>query len=178
MTDQILTKVEIEEQEGDIDTPLIVDEDLTDMESAVELAELVEPMAETMSNGLVQQLYHLINQVRRQHGKRDLRPNGQLQRAAQYHSEYMANHNCFSHQCSGEAHFKSRIAATGYRPGRCAENIGAGYKSAQRAVDRWMKSPGHRKNLLGDYKEMGCGYAYRGGTRYKSYWTFNAASPR
>lgn len=178
MTEDVLINQEIKEQESDIGTPLTVDGDSISRVSAVELAEIAEPMSHTMSNDMVEQLYQIINQVRAQHGQGNLSPNGQLQKAAQYHNNYMVNHHCFSHQCPGEAHFKGRISATGYRPGPCAENIGAGYKSAQQAVDRWMNSPGHRKNLLGDYVEMGCGYTYRTGTRYKSYWTFNAASPR
>lgn len=177
MTNEIYTNLETEEQEGDIGAPLTMEDGSTSMKPAIELATIAEPTPHAVGDDIVQHLYQLINQVREQYGKGMLHPNGQLQQAAQYHSDYMANHHCFDHQCSGEAHFKSRILATGYRPGPCAENIGLGQRSAQQVVNRWMNSPGHRRNLLGNYVDMGCGYAYRHDTG-KSYWTFDAASPR
>jgi uncharacterized protein YkwD len=33
-------------------------------------------------------------------------------------------------------------------------------------VDGWIKSPGHRRNLLGDFNSMGTAFANRGGLWY------------
>jgi uncharacterized protein YkwD len=38
-----------------------------------------------------------------------------------------------------------------------AENIAAGQKSAAQVIQSWMDSPGHRKNLMGDYYSAGVG---------------------
>ncbi len=179
MTNEIRTNFDTEEQAVDIGAPLTIEDNSTSMEEpAVELTAIAEPTPDAVSDPIIQQLYQLINEFRAQQGKGALRLNDQLQQAAQSHSDYMANHNCFEHQCAGEANPKSRISATGYRARSYGENICAGYKSAQRAVEAWKNSPPHRKNLLGDYADMGCGYAYRADTHFKSYWTFDTASPR
>src|SRR4051794_37720864 len=44
----------------------------------------------------------LVNKKRAQHGRAALSMNPRLETAAQRHSEYMENHHCFSHQCTGE----------------------------------------------------------------------------
>lgn len=177
MTNEIHTDLDMEDQEGDIGTPLMAAEDSTAIEPMVKLQVIAEPTPDAVSDPIIQQLYQLINEFRAQQGKGALRPNGQLQQAAQYHSDYMANHNCFEHRCAGEASPRARIAATSYSASQWAENIAAGYKSAKNTVEGWKKSPGHRKHLLSDCTEMGCGYAYRTGTRFKSYWTYDVASP-
>jgi len=38
-----------------------------------------------------------------------------------------------------------------------AENVADGVKSARQAVDLWLQSPGHRKNIEGNYNETGVG---------------------
>lgn len=50
-----------------------------------------------------------------------------------------------------------------------AENIAWGYKSPEAVMEGWMKSSGHKKNLLNKkYKSIGIGCFYKGG---KWYWT-------
>ena len=50
-------------------------------------------------------------------------------------------------------HFKTlRIAA---------ENVASGPMSAREVVDGWLRSPGHRKNIEGDFKLTGIGLATR-----------------
>jgi uncharacterized protein YkwD len=40
------------------------------------------------------------------------------------------------------------------------ENLAKGYSDAKTVVDAWMKSPGHRANILNpDYKQFGVGQA-------------------
>lgn len=174
MTDKIYTDQELEEQESSIEVSLTPEDEEVSAELATELTALAEPAPRAANDDLLPQLYQIINQVRAQYGKGQLRPNAQLQRAAQYHSNYMANHNCFSHQCAGEARFIQRIRAAGYRSGAAGETIGAGQRTAQSIVNAWLKSPPHKKILLGNYVHMGGGYAYRAG---RAYWTCDFASP-
>ena len=53
-----------------------------------------------------------------------------------------------------------------------------GYSSPEGVVQGWMKSPGHKANILGaDYTEIGVGYAFGEACDYGSYWTAVFASP-
>jgi hypothetical protein len=55
-----------------------------------------------------------------------------------------------------------------------AENIAAGQGSPEAAMNSWMNSEGHRKNLLDPRaKEIGVGHVFAGGTRYGHYWVQN-----
>lgn len=50
---------------------------------------------------------------------------------------------------------KEKIAFT-----KAAENIASGHKTPEFVVERWLKSKGHRKNILGkDYRFIGIGKA-------------------
>ena len=44
------------------------------------------------------------------------------------------------------------------------ENVGNGTTSPQAIMTAWMNSTGHKANILGDYREIGVGYA-------NLYWT-------
>jgi uncharacterized protein YkwD len=48
------------------------------------------------------------------------------------------------------------------------ENIAAGQKSAAEVVKDWMNSPGHKANILGDYKYIGVGVVEKNGRLYWS----------
>lgn len=52
------------------------------------------------------------------------------------------------------------------------ENIAAGRADPVSTVEQWMKSEGHRKNILGDkYTHIGIGYYYNPDTEYGYYWS-------
>ena len=41
----------------------------------------------------------------------------------------------------------------------------------EEVVAQWMRSPGHRANILNkDYKELGVGYCRKEDTEYTHYW--------
>jgi uncharacterized protein YkwD len=89
----------------------------------------------------------LSNQARVKAGCKSLRVNSNLLWAARGHSKYMAQTGRFSHIGTGGSTFVSRAKAAGYTAAR-SENIAWGYSSARDIVNAWLKSPGHRKNLL------------------------------
>jgi uncharacterized protein YkwD len=73
--------------------------------------------------------------------------NAQLTTSARGHSAWMAQTGNFSHTGRSGSNFVARSKAAGYtRPS--AENIAYGYRTASAVVDGWMKSPGHRANIL------------------------------
>lgn len=107
----------------------------------------------------------LLNKERRARGMGRLKQHRDPRRAAKRHSRMMVEKRCFSHVCPGERDLVGRLSATGYLPCRCswgvAENIayGKGRGSSPRGIVRgWMRSPGHRANVLNrSYEHVGVG---------------------
>ncbi|MEV6298628.1 CAP domain-containing protein [Actinoplanes sp. NPDC051861] len=109
----------------------------------------------------------LINVERSKNGCAALTVNAALTKAARGHSTYMAQSGSFSHTGKGGTSFSARIKTAGYaKPG--AENIAWGYRTGSDVVKGWMKSPGHRANIVNcKLKTVGVGAVYStGGTPY------------
>ncbi|WP_280444785.1 CAP domain-containing protein [Nocardia brasiliensis] len=125
------------------------------------------PSAESPADAVIS----LTNDERAKAGCPALRAESHLTQAAQGHSEDMAAGNFMDHN-SSKGDPGARIRAAGYKPQTWAENIAAGYQSADDVVDGWMNSPGHRANILNcGLRDIGVGYAKaRNGTPY---WTQN-----
>lgn len=121
------------------------------------------------------QLVRLTNQERINNGIPPLKAASELMNSAQYHSRWMANHDCFNHDCPGEATWVQRVQTAGYLSWTAlGENLAAGYPTASGVVAAWMSSPGHRNNMLSpDFREAGGGYAFNGGSTYYHYWTLD-----
>lgn len=108
----------------------------------------------------------LVNRERTSRGLRRLRANRRLERAARGHSQHMVDAKFFSHDSPGGASLLDRVRNRGYnsRGGMTVgENIAWGsgsYATPAGIVDSWMKSPGHRANILRrGFKEIGVGVA-------------------
>lgn len=90
-----------------------------------------------------------------------------LVRAARNHSAWMARTGTFSHVGAGGSTFVSRIRAADFgRP--LSENIAYGYRTGADVINAWMRSPGHKRNLLNcRAKSVGVGAVYsRSGRPY------------
>lgn len=87
---------------------------------------------------------------------------------ARDHSEHMAQRSIpFGHEG-----FEKRVAAISKQNGpvsASAENVANGQQSAEEVVDTWIKSPPHRKNMLGNYTRIGIGVS--SGKGNKLYFT-------
>lgn len=95
-----------------------------------------------------------------------------LEKAAIEHSEDMTRNNFFSHQGSDGLSVANRVEATGYPWRAVGENIAAGYSSVKSAVQGWLESPGHCKNIMNpDYSEFGSAVMYTQQSDFTSYWT-------
>ncbi len=120
-----------------------------------------------------------INSERQKEGLPPLNVSDKLTQAAQKHNELMADcaktkgvDSCFEHQISGEDRLMDRVKSTDYNPQSVAENIAWGYQTAVSMVDGWMDSSGHKENILGNYKDIGCDYVDSMNGSYKGiYWT-------
>jgi uncharacterized protein YkwD len=109
----------------------------------------------------------LLNLERKRHGLHALRADGTLARAAERHSRNMVRANFFAHVNPTGGTPLNRVRAAGYLRHAPAftvgENIGWGEAqlSTPLAMHRaWMKSPGHRANLLREsFHDVGIGIA-------------------
>ena len=104
-----------------------------------------------------------VNRHRRAHGIAALEPSAALTKAARHHARNMARYRFFDHTDPWGRGPDERVALFDERDWRAGENIGAGYRSVGAACAGWMRSAGHRENILNtDYEYVGGGYA-RGG---------------
>ena len=109
----------------------------------------------------------LLNKRRAAHGRRDLRHNRRLARAARGHALDMVRRDYYSHTAPGGVSFVDRIMRADYvDPGEgwtLGENLAWGsYRLATpwSIVHSWMHSPGHRANILNPrFREIGIGVA-------------------
>lgn len=94
-----------------------------------------------------------MNRVRADRGRRALRPIATLRRPARAQSRYLLGQGILDHAGRDGAPFWTRLIAAGYPSGRTlGENLamvpGCGPEVAARTVAMWLRSPGHRANLL------------------------------
>ena len=89
-----------------------------------------------------------INAVRAKHGQMALSPSEKLTRAAKVHAEDMIRKGFFSHTGSDGSTIGTRAAAQGYGYCVIAENIAKGHLDVKDVLTAWMKSKGHRRNIL------------------------------
>jgi uncharacterized protein YkwD len=121
----------------------------------------------------------LTNTQRKMHGCGALTVNATLNKVAQAHSTDMAVHNYFSHNSKNGATPFDRMRLAGYRYSWAAENIAAGQTSADQVMVAWMRSPGHRANILNCHlTQIGVGYAVNTKSTYQVYWTQDFGTPR
>jgi uncharacterized protein YkwD len=90
---------------------------------------------------------------------RPFRADPRLQAAAMKHAEWMRSAGVLSHTGQGGSTPGTRALAAGYAGSAIAENIAAGQRTAAEVVTDWIRSPGHRANILGDYADAGTGHA-------------------
>jgi uncharacterized protein YkwD len=101
-----------------------------------------------------------------------LSPSAALQSAAELHSRDMGERNYFDHNSLDGRSPGDRIRASGFSSPGWGENIYGGANTAREAVDGWMNSPGHCRNIMDPhFRYLGVGYAKVPGSRLSTYWT-------
>jgi uncharacterized protein YkwD len=116
------------------------------------------------AGSIEQQIFALINAERSKMGVSELEWSESLAAVARLHSEDMANVKFFSHRGSDGSMVDERADRLGLGAWRSiGENIAymRGFDDpASLAVEKWLESPAHRKNLLGpNWKESAVGVA-------------------
>lgn len=102
----------------------------------------------------------LVNQERNRAGMGPLSFSPQLTNAARQHSAAMAARGFFEHRGDGEPDLFERVTASGLDTDHVGENIFESSESrgsvADDCVQMWLRSPGHRRNLLSpDFAKTG-----------------------
>ena len=98
-----------------------------------------------------------------------------LHQAAQRHAADMARRGWISHRGSDGSSPFGRIEQAGYPSLRAGENVAAGQTTTEDVMAGWMSSLGHRRNILGNFTEIGAAHATdRNG---RSYWCVTFGTP-
>lgn len=115
------------------------------------------PTASPMSADILR----YVNEHRRSMGLKPLQANSFISSVALGHSrDMLTGKTPFGHEG-----FNQRIDIIRKRLGPlhvAAENVAEGPMSAREVVDGWLHSPGHRRNIEGDFRLTGIGVAKAG----------------
>lgn len=108
-------------------------------------------------------VFQSINGIRREQKLIEMKLSSELSAVARKHSREMAEFDRFAHEGLDGLTSAERVAAAGISYSGVAENIVMNNNSdhaMQQAVQDWMNSPGHRKNILHDrFRVTGVGVA-------------------
>lgn len=115
------------------------------------------------------------NRIRAAHHLPALSVSGPLEAAAREHARDMARRQWMSHRGGdGSSPFR-RMADQGYTFRRAGENVATGQRSVDAVMSGWMRSPGHRRNILGNFNEIGAARA--NDTKGTTYWCVTFGEP-
>lgn len=119
---------------------------------------------------LEQQVIDLVNKQRSYNGLPALTANWEVCRVARYKSQDMINKGYFAHQSPTYGSAFNMMESFGIKFSAAAENIAYGQKTPQDVMNDWMKSTGHRNNILSkSYNQIGVGVAKNSNGTF--YWT-------
>lgn len=108
-----------------------------------------------------------------------LRWDCRLGQASHVHSTDMATNNFFSHTGSDGSSPFDRMQREGYQFRTAGENISAGYRTVDAAVNGWLNSAGHCSNIMNpNFQDMGAARADSANSTYRIYWTAGFGTSR
>lgn len=112
-----------------------------------------------------------LNSERRKRGLATLVYSPVLDAAAQVQACDNARRLSISHEGSDGGRLINRLQRVGYIYRAAAENTGRGFANGTRAVQWWMNSPGHKKNILmRQTREVGVGIAMSAAPDSRLHW--------
>lgn len=117
-------------------------------------------------------VFHLTNAFRHYHGLKILEWSDAAAKAAELHSQDMADQDYFDHTSADGRTPWQRMTEQNISYGSAAENIDGGYGSGILAYNGWVNSSGHRRNMLSvSMRYLGVGFGYNSRSSYKFYAT-------
>jgi uncharacterized protein YkwD len=120
-----------------------------------------------------------VNAERAAAGASPLVLNPRLNEAAQSHAVDMLARSYYAHESPEGSRPRTRVEASGYGASMVGENIARGPLSVDEAVEGWLRSSEHRRNLLHPaFSELGVGLAIgKGKGRDTTVWVQNFGRP-
>ncbi|MBI1743019.1 hypothetical protein HYR54_08120 [Candidatus Acetothermia bacterium] len=135
-----------------------------------------------------QALLTLINNYRASQGMPPLALSPTLSQAADFHSNWMADNNCYSHQCPGEPDPVQRTWDAGYPNVATGfgENIAAGVATAVEVFEQWGNSSVSNRTMISSrgtgqlaisstgnsiFRAVGIARVYKPASNYSYWWT-------
>jgi uncharacterized protein YkwD len=115
------------------------------------------------------------NRERKQEGRGLINLSAKLSGSAAIHALDMAKHHKLEHSGSDGSTVFERVKRKCYAFVRVGENIARGQKTVEDVMSSWMKSPGHRANILSDFTEFGAARA--DDDERITYWCVNFGIP-
>ncbi len=101
-----------------------------------------------------------IDDERRRAGRQPLTVDSRLDAAAQRHADDMLGRSYFAHRDPDGRTIRERAREAGFDWSAIGENIAEGQQSVKEVVESWMRSAGHRENILDRrYTRTGVGLA-------------------
>ncbi|MBA3924870.1 CAP domain-containing protein [Listeria rustica] len=114
-----------------------------------------------------QQVFDISNIFRERYGKKQLEWNEDVAEVAYGHSVDMYQNKYFDHNSPTYGTLADRMNRANIDYMKAAENIASNYLDGPAAVEGWLNSAGHRKNLFDDsFTDMGAG-------TYRKFYTQN-----
>ncbi len=99
------------------------------------------------------------NDYRQQSNLPTLKMNDALSRAAQAKADQMIAQNYWSHESPNGTTPWYFFHKVGYDYSVAGENLAYGFATSDQVVTAWMNSVEHRDNVLGNYQDVGFGFA-------------------
>ena len=128
---------------------------------------LTIPQVEEAVLAYENEVIRLVNAERSKNGLSPLTANWELSRVARYKSQDMADNGYFSHTSPTYGTPFQMMKSFGLSCRTAGENIAYGQRTPQAVVNAWMKSSGHRANILSSsFTQIGVGDVASG-----NYWT-------
>jgi uncharacterized protein YkwD len=120
----------------------------------------------------MRRVVQLTNEIRVQHGLTPLQVHAALTRSARWMARDMVRHNYLRHTDNLGREIDPRLPECGYLDyAEIGENIAGGQLTPEEVVAAWMRSPGHRANLLNPgFREIGVAHFTGNKTHFKHYW--------
>jgi uncharacterized protein YkwD len=114
--------------------------------------------AKSPTASIAREILYYVNEFRRSKGLPALQGDSYISSVALGHSQDMlTGKSPFGHDG-----FRQRIDKITHKLGHlhvAAENVASGPMGAKEVVDGWLHSPGHRLNIIGDFRLTGIGVA-------------------
>ena len=113
-----------------------------------------------------------MNEHRQRRGLRPLHRSIRLEAAAADRIRDMFAQRYFDHVAPDGTQPFSWAKHRGYSYAALGENLATGQRRAEAVVEQWMRSPGHRANIMGDFEDAGIAIASGSPTWRSDGYTF------